>query len=138
MSNSFHNFWNTVGHGMAYQGMWQHSQCPGLVNVDRLGNFHPFDFTSKSHLRRINLCEGYFTFFFQTYFRITLYYHFRLVIVINSKSEESKAFVHPNCLFVHKAELSGRCNSSERKRPYSRVLYTSLEIEGEIHETQII
>jgi hypothetical protein len=20
----------TVGHGMAYQGMWQHSQCPGL------------------------------------------------------------------------------------------------------------
>jgi hypothetical protein len=19
-----------IGHGMAYQGMWQHSQCPGL------------------------------------------------------------------------------------------------------------
>jgi hypothetical protein len=28
--------------------------------------------------------------------------------------------------FVHKAELSRRCNSSERKRPYSRVLYLVL------------
>jgi hypothetical protein len=27
------------------------------------GNFHPFDFTPKSHLRRIILCQGYFTFF---------------------------------------------------------------------------
>jgi hypothetical protein len=52
-----------------------------------------------------------------------------------SKSEEGKAFVHANCVFVHEAELSGRCNSSERKRPYSRVLYlvlfdTSLENES--------
>jgi hypothetical protein len=36
------------------------------------GNFHPFEFTPKSHLRRIILCQGYSTFFFQTYFRITL------------------------------------------------------------------
>jgi hypothetical protein len=28
-----------------------------------IGNFHPFDFTSKSHLHRIILCEGYSTFF---------------------------------------------------------------------------
>jgi hypothetical protein len=27
------------------------------------GNFHPFDFTPKSHLRRIILCQGYFTLF---------------------------------------------------------------------------
>jgi hypothetical protein len=27
------------------------------------GNFHPFDFTPKSHLRRIILCQGYSTFF---------------------------------------------------------------------------
>jgi hypothetical protein len=33
------------------------------------------------------------------------------VIVIYNKSEEGKAFVHANCY------------SSERKRPYSRVLY---------------
>jgi hypothetical protein len=47
-------------------------------------------------------------------------------IVIYSKSEEAKAFVHANC---------GRCSSSERKRPYSRVLClilsdTSSEIES--------
>jgi hypothetical protein len=30
-----------------------------------------FDFTSKSHLGRMILCQGYSTFFFQTYFRIT-------------------------------------------------------------------
>jgi hypothetical protein len=24
------NLRNVVGHGMAYQGMWQRSQCPGL------------------------------------------------------------------------------------------------------------
>jgi hypothetical protein len=35
--------------------------------------------------------------------------------VIYTKSEEDKAFVHAR-VFVHKAELSGRCNSSERKR----------------------
>jgi hypothetical protein len=29
-------------------------------------------------------------------------------------------------VFVHEAELSGRCNSSERKGPYSRVLYLVL------------
>jgi hypothetical protein len=57
-------------------------------------------------------------------------------IVIYSKSEEDKAFVHGNCMFVHPAELRGGCNSSERKRPsYSQVLYlvlfdTSLEIES--------
>jgi hypothetical protein len=34
------------------------------------GNFQPFDFTSKSHLRKIILCHGNSTFFFQTYFRI--------------------------------------------------------------------
>jgi hypothetical protein len=33
-------------------------------------------------------------------------------IVIYSKSEKGKAFVHANCMFVHGAELS------ERKRPY--------------------
>jgi hypothetical protein len=38
-----------------------------------IGNFHPFFFTSKSHLRKIKLYQGYSTFFFQTYFRITLY-----------------------------------------------------------------
>ncbi|KAH0815872.1 hypothetical protein GEV33_006919 [Tenebrio molitor] len=47
------------------------------------------------------------------------------------KNEEGKAFVHANCVL---------CNPSERKRPYSRVLYlvlfdTSLESEGVIHET---
>jgi hypothetical protein len=56
-------------------------------------------------------------------------------IVIYSKSKEGKAFVHANCVFVHEVELSGRGNSSERKRPYSRVLYlvlfdTSLESES--------
>jgi hypothetical protein len=52
-------------------------------------------------------------------------------IATYSNSEEGKAFVHANCVF--EAELSGRCNASERKRPHSRVLYlvlfdTSLEI----------
>jgi hypothetical protein len=47
-------------------------------------------------------------------------------IVIYSKSEAGKAFVHANCMFVHEAELSGRNNSSERKRPYSRLLYLVL------------
>jgi hypothetical protein len=56
-------------------------------------------------------------------------------IVFYSKSKEGKAFVHANCVFVHEAELNGRCNSSERKRPYSRVLYlvlfdTSVESES--------
>jgi hypothetical protein len=56
-------------------------------------------------------------------------------IVIYSKGEDGKAFAHANCVFVHEAELSGRCNSSERMRPYSRVLYlvlfdTSLENES--------
>jgi hypothetical protein len=41
-------------------------------------------------------------------------------IVIYSKSEEDKAFVHANCVFDHEAVLSGRCNSS------SRVLYLVL------------
>jgi hypothetical protein len=41
-------------------------------------------------------------------------------------SEEGKAFVHANCVFVHEAELSGRSNSSERKRLHSRVLYLVL------------
>jgi hypothetical protein len=36
-----------------------------------IGNFHPFDFTRKSHLCRIVLCQRYFTFFFQIYFRMT-------------------------------------------------------------------
>jgi hypothetical protein len=48
-------------------------------------------------------------------------------IATYSNSEEGKAFVHANCVF--EAELS----ASERKRPYSLVLYlvlfdTSLEI----------
>jgi hypothetical protein len=52
------------------------------------------------------------------------------VLVIYIKNEEGEAFVHANCV-----ELNGRCNSSERKRPYSRVLYlvlfdTSLESES--------
>jgi hypothetical protein len=52
------------------------------------------------------------------------------VLVIYIKNEEGKAFVHANCV-----EPNGRCNSSERKRPYSRVLYlvlfdTSLESES--------
>jgi hypothetical protein len=38
-------------------------------------------------------------------------------IVIYSKNEEGKAFVHALC---------GRHNSSEQKRPYSRVLYLVL------------
>jgi hypothetical protein len=54
----------------------------GVENTMIWGNFHPFDFTSKSHLRRIILCQGYST-FFQTYFRITLYY----VITIGRKNE---------------------------------------------------
>jgi hypothetical protein len=40
--------------------------------------------------------------------------------------ERGKAFVHANCVFVHEAQLRERCNSSERKRPYSRVLYLIL------------
>jgi hypothetical protein len=44
-------------------------------------------------------------------------------IVIYTKSEEGKAFVHANCVFVHEAQLSGRYSSSERKRSYFRVLY---------------
>jgi hypothetical protein len=43
---------------------------------------------------------------------------------VYSKSEKGKAFVHANCLCVHEAELSE--NSSERKRPYSLVLYLVL------------
>jgi hypothetical protein len=49
-----------------------------------------------------------------------------MYVVIYSKTEESKAFVHANCVFVHEAELNGRCNSSKRKRPYSRVVYLVL------------
>jgi hypothetical protein len=45
----------------------------GVENTRIQGDFHPFDFASKSHLRRTNLCEVYSTFFLQTYFRITLY-----------------------------------------------------------------
>jgi hypothetical protein len=57
--------------------------------------------------------------------------YFLKIIVIYSKSEEGNAFVHANC----EAKLTGRCNSSERKRPYSRMLYlfffdTSLESES--------
>jgi hypothetical protein len=57
------------------------------------------------------------------------------MIVIYNESEEGKTFVHANCVFVHEVELSGRHNSSERKPPYSRVLYlglfdTSLESES--------
>jgi hypothetical protein len=58
-------------------------------------------------------------------------------IVSYSKSEEGKAFVHANCMFVREVELSGRYNSSEQKWPHSRVLVlfdTFLEIEGVIHE----
>jgi hypothetical protein len=44
---------------------------------------------------------------------------------VYSKSEKGKAFVHANCLCVHEAELSDS-NSSERKRPYSLVLYLVL------------
>jgi hypothetical protein len=47
-------------------------------------------------------------------------------IVIYSKSEIGKAFVHANCMFVHEAELSERNNLSERKRHYSRMLYLVL------------
>jgi hypothetical protein len=54
-------------------------------------------------------------------------------LLYNSKNEEGRAFAHANC--VHEAELRGRCNSSERKRLYSRVSYfvlfdTSLESES--------
>jgi hypothetical protein len=35
----------------------------GVENKRIWGNFLPFDFTSKSHLPRINLCQGYSTFF---------------------------------------------------------------------------
>jgi hypothetical protein len=47
-------------------------------------------------------------------------------IVIYTTREEGKAFVHANCMFGHDAQRSGRCNSSEQKRPYSRVLYLIL------------
>jgi hypothetical protein len=33
------------------------------IRSRRKYNFHPFDLTSKSHLRRIILCQGYSTFF---------------------------------------------------------------------------
>jgi hypothetical protein len=57
------------------------------------------------------------------------------MFTIFSISEEGKAFVHTNCVFVHEAKLSRRCNSSERKWPYFRVLYLvlfdiSVEIES--------
>jgi hypothetical protein len=45
---------------------------------------------------------------------------------VYSKSEKGKAFVHANSLCLHEAELSARGNSSERKRPYSLVLYLVL------------
>jgi hypothetical protein len=48
------------------------------------------------------------------------------LIVIYTTREEGKAFVHANCMFGHDAQRSGRCNSSEQKRPYSRVLYLIL------------
>jgi hypothetical protein len=47
-------------------------------------------------------------------------------IVIYTTREEGKAYVHANCMFGHDAQRSGRCNSSEQKRPYSRVLYLIL------------
>jgi hypothetical protein len=47
-------------------------------------------------------------------------------IVIYTMREEGKAFVHANCMFVHDAQRSGGCNSSEQKQPYSRVLYLIL------------
>jgi hypothetical protein len=47
-------------------------------------------------------------------------------IVIYTTTEEDKAFVHANCMFGHDAQRSGRCNSSEQKRPYSRVPYLIL------------
>jgi hypothetical protein len=47
-------------------------------------------------------------------------------IVIYTTREEGKAFVHANCMFGHDAQRSGRCNPSEQKRPYSRVLYLVL------------
>jgi hypothetical protein len=49
-------------------------------------------------------------------------------IVVYSKSEEDKA------------DLSGRCNSRERKRPYSRVLYLvwfDTSLESKIQNKQI-
>jgi hypothetical protein len=39
------------------------ASCHTAFKYKNIGNFHPFDFTSKRHLRRINLCEGYSTFF---------------------------------------------------------------------------
>jgi hypothetical protein len=48
------------------------------------------------------------------------------IIVIYTTREEGKAFVHANCMFGYDAQRSGRCNSSEQKRPYSRVLYLIL------------
>jgi hypothetical protein len=56
-------------------------------------------------------------------------------IVIYSKNEERKVFAHANCVFAHEAELSGRCNPSERKMPYFPGLYlvlfdTSVESES--------
>jgi hypothetical protein len=35
-------------------------------------------------------------------------------VVIYSKSEGGKAFVHADCVVIHEAELSRRCSSSER------------------------
>ncbi|KAH0807601.1 hypothetical protein GEV33_015190 [Tenebrio molitor] len=46
------------------------------------------------------------------------------------KSEEGKAFVHAKCVFVHESELSGRCNSSERKRFFDTSFESESEREG--------
>jgi hypothetical protein len=72
-----------------------------------------------------------------TEFVITIFFHMNAIhslflmktkqtIVIYTTREEGKAFVHANCMFGHDAQRSGRCNSSEQKRPYSRVLYLIL------------
>jgi hypothetical protein len=50
--------------------------------VNKFGQIFPskiqgYDFTPKSHLRRIILCQGYF--FLQTCFRITLYQIFLIL-----------------------------------------------------------
>jgi hypothetical protein len=34
-----------------------------VENTKIWGNFHPFDFTPKSHLSTIVSCQGYYTFF---------------------------------------------------------------------------
>jgi hypothetical protein len=51
-------------------------------------------------------------------------------VLKKTKYSRSRAtFIHANCVFFHEADLSRRCDSSERKRPYSRVLYfPSLEL----------